>query len=108
MRETPYQNRIIDLAHWHGLWVAHFRPARTLEGWRTAVAADGAGWPDLAIVGDGGFILREVKGTGGTVSPQQAEWHARLDAAGVDVGTWGAGDWGRVQAELRRLTGRPR
>ena len=48
--ETAFQQQVIDLAHYTGWVVAHFRAARTEKGWRTPVAADGAGFPDLVLV----------------------------------------------------------
>lgn len=43
-----------------------------------------AGFPDLAIIANGTFFCIEMKRQkGGTVSPQQKEWHEALNAAGV-------------------------
>lgn len=36
-----------------GYRVAHFRPEKTAHDWRTAVAADGKGYPDLAMAKPG-------------------------------------------------------
>jgi hypothetical protein len=47
MTEADYMRAIIDLDCLLGYRVAHFRPAKTDHGWRTAVSANGAGWPDL-------------------------------------------------------------
>ena len=41
--------------------VAHFRPPRTVHGWRTAVAADGAGFPDLVMVRGSRLLAAELK-----------------------------------------------
>ena len=48
--EKDLQRGIIDLACALGYRVAHFRPVQTSTAWRTPVAADGAGWPDLVLI----------------------------------------------------------
>lgn len=48
--EAMFQIEIIELARILGWRVAHFRPAQTRHGWRTPVAADGKGFPDLVLV----------------------------------------------------------
>lgn len=77
MIEADHQGRIIDLLRIHGCIVAHFRPAQTKHGWRTAVAADGAGFHDLVAMSTrkGIVLFIEVKGDGGRVSPDQRRWH---------------------------------
>jgi hypothetical protein len=57
---------VIEAAHVYGWRCAHFRPARTRHGWRTAVAADGAGFPDLVLIHPGRreIIARELKASG--------------------------------------------
>lgn len=45
--EAELQSAVIELARTLGYRVAHFRAARTAQGWRTPVEADGAGFPDL-------------------------------------------------------------
>ena len=62
--EDGFLGWIIDQAQWSGWTVAHFPPARTEQGWRTAVAADGAGFPDLTLVRDR-IIFAEVKSAAG-------------------------------------------
>ncbi|MDQ6773831.1 MAG: hypothetical protein M3024_12725 [Candidatus Dormibacteraeota bacterium] len=52
---------ILDVAHLCGWRVAHFRPARTKGGWRTAVQGDGAGFPDLILVRGTRLIAAELK-----------------------------------------------
>jgi VRR-NUC domain len=99
------QQNAIDLAHLYHLLVAHFRPAQTVKGWRTPVAADGKGWPDLVIAGPGGMLYREVKGEEDALTPEQEMWLAALRVAGADVAVWRPGDWesGRIRRELQVL-----
>lgn len=67
-----------------------------------------AGWPDEAIWGPAGFLVRELKTESGQVSVAQRVVLDSLRAAGVDVGVWRPSDLasGRITAELTRLTGR--
>jgi hypothetical protein len=55
--EAEYTATIIDAARILGWRTAHFRPARTVHGWRTAVQGDAKGWPDLVLVHpDAGYV----------------------------------------------------
>jgi hypothetical protein len=45
--EAAFLRQVLDLAKLRGWRTAHFRPAQTSRGWRTAVQGDGAGFPDL-------------------------------------------------------------
>jgi hypothetical protein len=109
MTEAHLLTAVLDLCKLLHLRVAHFRPARTDRGWRTAVQGDGAGWPDLVIVGPGGVIYRELKTDRGRISPVQADWLVALVDAGQDAGTWRPEDLAsrRIERELLALR-RPR
>lgn len=100
MTEAEFQEAVIGTAHTFGWKVAHFRAARTKHGWRTPVAADGQGWPDLVLVGPGGILHRELKGDGGKVSDEQAEWGEWITAAGGDWKVWWPADMPEVVATL--------
>ena len=61
-----------------------------------------AGWPDLALCGDNGFLLRELKTEKGRLTRDQQEWGTRLRNAGVSWDVWRPEDLhsGRIQREL--------
>lgn len=101
LTESEWQQRVIDLAHLFGWRVAHFRPARTQTGWRTPVAADAAGFPDLILVRDR-LIAAELKTERGTVSWPQQQWLDALQAAGVETHVWRPSDWADVQHTLQK------
>lgn len=98
--ERDFQRQVIDLAHILGYTVAHFRPAQTKHGWRTPVAADGAGFPDLVIVGHGRVLFRELKTETGSVSDDQMAWGELLHKNGADWNIWRPSDWDRIITEL--------
>ena len=50
LTEREFLDSVIATAHDLGWRVAHFRPAQTEKGWRTAVQADGVGFPDLIML----------------------------------------------------------
>lgn len=106
MLEADLVKAILDVARILGWRSAHFRPAMTKHGWKTAVQGDGKGWPDIVLVGHGRILYREVKCGRNTLSADQAEWIRALEQAGADVGVWHERDWqdGLVEAELRRGT----
>ena len=99
--EAAFQQQFIDLAHWLGWLVAHFRPARTAKGWRTPVAADGKGFPDNVLCRER-TIYVELKCGSGRPSPEQKEWIAALKAAGEEVYVWCPSDWDLMVSVLTR------
>lgn len=106
MSEDQLLTNVLDAAKKLKLRTAHFRPAQTKSGrWVTPVQGDGAGWPDLVIVGPGGSLLRELKAEGKYPTPEQKVWLAWLTAAGEDAAVWRPRDWrsGRIQDELRAI-----
>ena len=95
--EADYMALIIDTALLLRWRVAHFRPAQTVKGWRTAMTGH-PGWPDLSLARGGRVIVAEVKTQHGRLSVGQREWLAALgDVARV----WRPADWPEVLAELR-------
>lgn len=58
--EDAFMSQLIGVARLCGWKVAHFRPARTKGGWRTPVAADGQGFPDLLLARER-IVVAELK-----------------------------------------------
>jgi len=108
LSEDDLLTSVLDLCRALHLRTAHFRPARTAQGWRTPVSGDGKGWPDLVIVGPRRLIMRELKSDVGRPSPAQLAWGHALATAGVDAGVWRPRDWrsGAIGLALRELAGR--
>ena len=99
--EHDFQRGVIDLAHVLGWRVAHFRPALTRSsGWRTPVAADGAGFPDLVLVRGDRLVVAELKSATGS-GPDQQAWLDAFAAAGIDAYVWRPADLQSVAAVLR-------
>jgi hypothetical protein len=103
--ELELQNAVIDLARVLGYRVAHFRAARTADGWRTPVAADGAGFPDLVLV-KRRVIFAELKSAAGKLRAEQSEWRISLQAAGAEYRLWNPDSWvsGEIEDCLARET----
>lgn len=105
MSEDDLLAAVLDLASTLGIRTAHFRPAKTEQGWRTPVSGDGKGWPDLVLAGPAGVLFRELKSARGVPSEEQRLWLGALRAAGQDAGLWRPTDWrsGRILEELRAI-----
>lgn len=104
MTEAQLQDAIIDLARTLGWTIAHFRPARTTHGWRTPVAADGAGFPDLVLCRPPRVLFAELKREKGRTSLGQEMWlRALARCPGVTTALWRPSDWlsGEIERELR-------
>lgn len=99
--EADFQSTVLDLARVTGWMVAHFRPARTDKGWRTPVAADGKGFPDLVLVRDR-VIFAELKSDRGRMSADQHAWIGALTEAGAEAYVWRPDDFDQIAATLRR------
>lgn len=97
MSEAELQKIVIDMAHLFGWYVAHFRAAQTAKGWRTAVSADGKGFPDLVLAKNGRAIFAELKTDTGRLSIAQKMWLAVLPNAVV----WRPRDLDTVERVLR-------
>ena len=86
-------------------WQAQVVEAARLLGWRVYHTHDSRrsapGWPDLALVRDR-LVMAELKTETGRVSPEQQQWLALLDAAGVETYLWRPSDLDEVLAVLKR------
>lgn len=101
--ESALQQTIIDAARSLGWLVAHFRPARTDRGWRTPVAADGQGFPDLVLAHPRGRVMfLEVKSRAGRVSLHQRRWLDTLAGAPVTCQVVRPADLDEIIALLRK------
>ena len=100
MREADLQRTVIDMAQTFGWRVAHFRPARTEQGWRTPVAADGAGFPDLVLVRER-VLFVELKSERGRTTPEQSGWLSDLQSAGAFAQVWRPSDLDAIERLLR-------
>ena len=104
MTERDLQDWIVAAARLLGWRVAHFRPAWTEKGRRTAGAYDAQGWPDLVLVRDR-VVFAEVKVQRGRLQPDQAHWLDALREAGQEVYVWRTDDWlsGDIEAVLKSV-----
>lgn len=99
--EAEFQAQVIGMAHAFGWLVAHFRPSLNQRGeWQTAVAADGAGFPDLVLCRER-VLWVELKTDKGRVKPSQKDWHDALRAAVEEVYVWRPRDWEFIEEMLR-------
>ncbi len=101
MKEVDYQGRIIETARILGWTVAHFRAAMTKYGWRTPVAADGQGFPDLVLVRER-VIWMEVKLEKAKLTPEQAHWQEILKYAKQETYVVRPSNWDEVVKILQR------
>jgi hypothetical protein len=100
--ERDWQRTLIEAAQALGWRVAHFRAARTANGWRTPVAADGAGFPDLVLVRSPRVVFAELKAKRGKLRPEQEGWlDALAGCEGVEAFVWRPDDWDAAVQVLR-------
>jgi hypothetical protein len=98
--ERDFQRAVIDLIRWLGLHYFHDNDSRRNR----------AGFPDLVVAGQGGFIFRELKTETGRLRPEQLDWLSRLKQGGADAAIWRPSDMasGRIKEELTAITkGKP-
>lgn len=101
MSEREFLAQVIQFARLLGWKVAHFRPARTAQGWRTPCQADAKGWPDLVLLRGRSLIFAELKVGRGRLSSEQEGWLAGLRGVGMPAFVWTPGDWGEIEAVLQ-------
>lgn len=99
--EADFTAQVLELARIRGWRRAHFRPARTAKGWRTAVQGDGVGFPDLVLIRGSRLVVAELKTNRGRVRPEQSEWLAAFVTAGAETYLWRPSDWPEIEEVLR-------
>lgn len=95
MKEASLQGAVIDLCRLLRVaWYHTYSSRHSVPG-----------WPDLALCGSRGFILRELKTDEGRLTAAQEHWGLMLRSAGQDWGVWRPADLqsGRVQRELEAI-----
>src|SRR5687767_12429011 len=96
LTEAAWTEHVLALATALGWRTAHFRPARTDKGWRTAVSGHGVGFPDLVLArakpAPGRVLYVELKSERGRLSPEQTFWLKTLAAAGAETYVWRPSD----------------
>lgn len=75
LSEEQWQREVLAYAHKHGWLCAHFRPAQTAKGYRTAMSGD-VGMPDCVFARDGVVVFAELKRVHGEylVTSYQRRW----------------------------------
>jgi hypothetical protein len=100
--EDEFLQQVLDLARIYRYRTAHFRPAKTAHGWRTAVQGDGKGFPDLVLIRPPRVIFAELKSAKGTLSAEQNEWLTDLRACpGAETYVWRPSDLDQIARCLR-------
>lgn len=102
LTEAQFTNQVLEYAKLRGWRSAHFRPAHTTKGWRTAVQGDGKGFPDLVLVRER-IVWAELKVGNNRLSPQQRAWVNALVAAGEEVYVWKPNDWAEIEEVLSEV-----
>ena len=103
--EAAFTDLVVETARRFGWLVSHPRPARTKDGWRTAVQGD-AGYPDLTMVHRvHGVVFAELKMARGRLAPAQDAWITELRAAGATVFVWRPADWVEILSVLAPFEG---
>ena len=102
LTEAAWSARVTDTAKLFGWRFAHFRPARTAKGWRTAMQGD-RGFPDLCLLRPPRLILAELKSDTGRVNAEQSDWIAELTSVpGIEVYIWRPSDWESIYTTLAK------
>jgi hypothetical protein len=92
-----FTEAVIGVAQALGWRVAHFRPARTAKGWRTAVSGDGKGFPDLLLARGDRLIVAELKTGRGRLTREQRAWLDAFAAVpGVTACVWRPKSWAEM------------
>ena len=100
--ERQFADKVAYVARLYGWRIAHFRPARTVHGWRTPVGYDGAGYPDLVLVHPtrGLVWFRELKVGRRPLEPEQVHWRDWLVGAGANYDVWRSTEWADIVRAL--------
>lgn len=87
MDEAELLGAVVEMARLFKWQVHHDRPARTQQGWRTAIIGH-AGFPDLVLARQGRILFFEVKTMRGVLEAPQGRWAVALGGSGVEERDW--------------------
>jgi len=93
---------LLKLFRWR---YSHFRPARSMKGWRTPLSGD-KGFPDIVAVRSGMCLFIELKSEKGKLTDDQEEWIRELKAIadhslGVMTFVWRPSDFEEIAEILK-------
>jgi hypothetical protein len=100
LSERDLTAALLEAAKLLGWRTAHFRPARTMHGWATAVQGDGKGFPDLVLLRGRELLVRELK-DGSKLTQEQEGWLRAFSDASIDASVWTPDDWPEIERTLR-------
>ena len=89
--EAQFQAAVVEAAERLGWDCFHFPNA----------IINPRGWPDLLMLRDGVWMLRECKIDAGRLGHRQVEMIARLCGNGADVAIWKPKAWDEIEAALK-------
>lgn len=99
--EADWQTTVVDYAHLTGWLALHIPTTQDATGrHRTAVAYDGAGFPDLILTRNR-IIYAELKTQQGRLTPNQQTWRNALTKAGAEYYVWRPSDWNQIIETLK-------
>lgn len=101
--EKEFTAQVIKYAKLNGWRVLHIRPARrgTDGDYRTPVAGDGKGFPDLLMLREERMVIAELK-VKTKKTPAQVAWLQAFMLVTEDVFTWHPWEWDEIESTLRR------
>lgn len=97
MSEEQFSRTVIEIAKLYRWRVAHFRPAETKKGWRTAMTGH-VGFPDLVLARDRVVMFVELKTDQGKLRPDQVAWAKEI---GPSFRVWRPGDLEVIKEVLK-------
>lgn len=98
--ERALQDMVIEMAILQGWRAVHFRPARTLTGWRTPGQGNVIGFPDLVAIRRDRLVVAELKSDRGKTTQDQTDWLAAWSRIGAETYVWRPGDVDVITAVL--------
>ena len=99
MKEEDFASQIEDLLR-HGGWLwTHFRPAWSDKGYRTPISGD-KGFPDYVAIKGEDLLFIELKGDGGSLSPEQKDWRLALLETEAEYYCWWPKDFELARQRL--------
>jgi hypothetical protein len=101
-RETPFLDKVLQLAGLTRWLRAHFRPLMDGRGrWRTPVQGDGKGFPDVILIRGQTMYVKELKTDDESPKPEQVGWLDAFAGVGrIESGVWRPRDWDEIEDKL--------
>lgn len=99
--EREFTDQVLQMLATFGWQSLHIRPGRTATSWRTPVAGNGKGFPDILAIRRERIVVAELKVGRNKLTEEQRDWLHLWQLARAEVFEWRPEDFQSIAQVLR-------